>query len=103
MKKKVTKKKFKFSKYKVIRNFTVIGILGILFFSLKSNAYNNINYKTIVVSEGQTLWDIAKEEKKNNYYYQNKDIRDIVNNIRIINNLKSSTIYVNQNLLILEN
>lgn len=103
MKKKVVKKKFKFSKFKVIRNFTVIGIIGILFFSLKSNAYNDISYKTVVVSEGQTLWDIAKEEQATNYYYKNKDVRYIVKSIQNTNNLKSATIYVNQNLQIIEN
>ncbi len=93
--------KFKFSKYKVIRNFTVIIILGLIFFSLKSQAYSK-TYKTIIVSQGQTLWDIAKEENKNNEYYQNKDIRYIINDIKNINNLENSTIFINQKLKIIE-
>ena len=96
-------KRFKFSKYKVIRNFIVIGILSLLFFTTKTQAYNNnINYKTIVVTNGETLWEIAKKEKENNEYFKNKDIRDIVKNIEKTNNIKNSTIYENQKLKIIE-
>lgn len=95
------KKKFKFSKYKVIRNFTILGIL-LLFFSLKSHAYNSISYKTVIVNKGQTLWSIAKEEKESNEYFKNTDIRDIIKNIEKTNNIKNSTIYENQKLKIIE-
>lgn len=97
------KRKFKFSKYKIIRNFTIIGLVLFLFFTLKSNAYNTEeNYKTIIVSKGQTLWNIAENEKSVNEYYKEKDIRVIINNIEKTNNLKSSTIYENQKLKIIE-
>lgn len=95
-------KKFKFSKYKVLRNFIILSII-VLFFSLKSHAYNNrISYKTIIVNRGQTLWNIAKEEQKSNEYFKNKDIRDIIKNIEKTNNIKNSTIYENQKLKIIE-
>lgn len=104
MKRKMeNKKKFKFSKYKVIRNFTVLGIILLLFFTLKTHAYNSeINYKTIVVTKGQTLWKIAENEKRTNEYFKNRDIREIINNIKSTNNLTSSIIYENQNLKIIE-
>lgn len=97
------KKKFKFSKFKVIRNLSVLTILGIIFFALKTNAYNEINYKTIIVYKGQTLWEIAREEKKYNNYYKSKDIRYIIRNIKKINCLSSSIIYENQKLQIIDN
>ena len=97
------KRRFKLSKYKVLRNFTVIGIIGILFFCLKSSAYSSYNYKTIIISQGQTLWDIAQTEKASNEYYKNKDIRSIVKNIKDINNLSNSNIYPNQVLKVIEN
>lgn len=104
MKRKNTnKRKFKFSKYKVIRNFTIIGLVLFLFFTLKSNAYNTKeNYKTIIVSKGQTLWTIAENEKEINEFYKTKDIRAIVNSIEKTNNLNTSTIYENQKLKIIE-
>lgn len=102
MKRKNNKKKFKFSKFKVIRNFTILGLLGVIFFSLKSHAHNEISYKTIIVSQGQTLWKIAKEEQKNNMYYKNKNIKYIIKDIKKLNNLNGATIYINQELQIIE-
>lgn len=104
MKRKMqNKKKFKFSKYKVIRNFTIICIILFLFFTAKTQAYNDdIIYKTIIVKNGQTLWQIAQNEKETNEYFKNKDIRDIIKNIEKTNNLNSSTIYENQKLKIIE-
>lgn len=101
MKKRNTKK-FRFSRFKVIRNFTILIILGLLFFSLKTEAYNQNCYKIIIVSQGQTLWEIAKTENQYNEYYKNKDIRFIIKDIKRTNNLKESTIYTNQKLKIIE-
>jgi cell division protein YceG involved in septum cleavage len=57
-------------------------------------------YKTVCVSNGDTLWSIAKEEQNNNAYFENKDIRDIVNNIKTVNNLSDCNLAVNQTLII---
>lgn len=104
MKKKVqNKRKFKFSRYKVIRNFIVIGIFVIVFFSVKTYAYTDKTiYKEITVSSGQTLWEIAKIEKESNEFYKNKDLREIVNSIKQTNKLTTSLIYENQVLKIIE-
>ena len=63
-------------------------------------SYKEIEYKTIHVSEGDTLWDIAKFNQKNNDYYKNKDVRYILNDLIKVNNLVNSNINVNQELLI---
>ncbi len=55
-------------------------------------------YSTILVSSGDTLWSIAEEEKNSNPYYENKDIRYIVNDIKLINNLENSNLTNNQQL-----
>ena len=34
------------------------------------------------------------------FYYKNKDIREIIYNIKEVNNLESSSLYVNQELMI---
>jgi LysM repeat protein len=52
------------------------------------------------VSNGDTLWEIAKLEKNTNEYYKNKDIREIVFDIKKVNNLQTSDIYEHQKLLI---
>ncbi len=88
---------------KFIRSILII--LGIiicisLFINNTSLSHADTKYKTIYVSSGDTLWDIAKEQKKTNSYYENKDIRDIINNIKSVNKLSSSDVSVNQKLVI---
>ena len=80
----------------------IVGIIFIisLFINNKSFSYKENEFKEIYVSNGDTLWSIAKEEKENNPYYKNKDIRDIVNNIKSINKLNSRNLFANQKLII---
>ncbi len=80
----------------------IVGIIFIisLFINNKSFSYKENEFKEIYVSNGDTLWSIAKEEKENNPYYKNKDIRDIVNNIKSINKLNSGNLFANQKLII---
>ena len=64
----------------------------------KSYSYKEIEYKTVTVLNGDTLWSIAKEEQEDNPYYTGKDVRDIIYDIVKINNLKTSYLKVNQKL-----
>ncbi len=89
------------NKFKFIRSITILTILLFIIIALfynKTYAYKEYNYRTIEVSEGQTLWSIAQYEKENNEYYKNKDIREIVYEIQKINNLDLSNLYVGQEL-----
>lgn len=70
------------------------------FFYNKTYAYKEYTFKTITVSEGETLWNIAEFEKKNNEHYKNKDIREIVFEIRENNSLNTSNLVVGQELKI---
>ena len=63
-------------------------------------SYNNLKYKTVYVTQGDTLWKIAEVEQKNNPYYEDKDIRDIVYDIKTTNNLNVSNLNVGQELKI---
>lgn len=88
---------------KFIRSTLVLLILLYIigsFFYNKTYAYKEYTYKTITVSEGETLWNIAEFEKENNEYYKNKDIREIVFEIRENNNLSTSNLFVGQELKI---
>ena len=74
----------------------VILIVGIIMIS--SICFCNISFskgeiktKTIYVSNGDTLWNIAREEQENNPYYENKDVRDIIYEIRKTNNLNNNS------------
>lgn len=69
-----------------------------IIFSKATLSYKQLEYTTICVDHGDTLWKIAEEQKENNKYYKKKDVRDIVYDIKKVNNLNSSDIYVAQEL-----
>ena len=71
-----------------------------LLFQPSASCDNIPEYSTIIITKGDTLWNIAKSNQKNNGYYKDKDIRYIINDIMKENNLSSSDIIVNQELLI---
>lgn len=94
-------------KIKNVKKFvrSILIILGIiltisLLISKSSLSYKEIEYKTISISSGDTLWTIAAYNQSSNDYYENKDIRYIINDIMKINNLENSSLTVNQELLI---
>lgn len=89
---------------KLIRNIFLLICFVILFsLSISNNisfSKNEVSYKEIYASSGDTLWSLAKEEAKNNSYYSDKDLRYIIKDIKKINNLDSSELSVGQKLLI---
>lgn len=84
----------------------VIVVLGIIFaicfyFSNISFSKGEVKTKNIYVSSGDTLWSIAMQEKENNSYYEDKDVRDIIYEIRKINELDNySYLKVGQELVV---
>lgn len=88
---------------KFIRSiFIILGIaaITILLISKSTLSHKEVEYKTIYVSQGDTLWNIAKLNQTNNQYYKNKDVRYIINDLMKINNLDNTNIGINQELLI---
>lgn len=83
----------------VLLLFIIIGINSIFF---NNNSYSKVevNYKTELISLGDTLWSIAKRESQNNKYYQDKDIREIVHDLKRLNNLQASDLAVGQEIKI---
>ena len=67
-----------------------------LFFNNISFSHQDVTTKSVAVSNGDTLWNIAKLEQENNSYYKGKDVRDIIQDIKNVNNLSSSNLKVNQ-------
>lgn len=90
-----------------IRKF-IISILVVLillisfsiFISQPALSYGNTEYKKYYISNGDTLWSIAKQENKYNEYYKNKDVRYIIYDIKNINKLGNSNIFVGQEIII---
>lgn len=72
----------------------VLAIVFMFFLQINANANKKIEYNTIIVKSGDTLWDIAKSE---NY---NIDIREFIYQIRKINNLNDANLIPGQRLLL---
>lgn len=96
MKKIVNVKRF------IISNTILFLLIGICIATVTNNTYSYTSpkYKTIYVQEGDTLWNIASNERDCNLYYQNEDVRNIIIDIKNINKLDISNLKVGQELRI---
>ena len=93
------------NKKKFIRGIVIIFLLflcGSFLVCNNSFSKSEINYKTIYVSAGDTLWSIAKEEQENNPYYKGKNVRNIIEDIKITNSISESNLKEHQALKIKE-
>ena len=75
-------------------------IFIILMLSNISFSHTEVSYKEIAISSGDTLWSIAKQEKNYNDYFDNRDIRDIVDEIKYLNKLSNSNLNIGDKLSI---
>ena len=67
--------------------------LGLLIFFNVSYSNSEVEYKNRIVSRGEILWSISKDEQENNKYFENEDIRKIIFEIRKINELPNNELY----------
>lgn len=87
------------NKKKFVR--TILIIVSIIFlinliFSNKTLSHQEVSNKSVAVTTGDTLWSIAKVEQSENSYYEGKDVRDIIEDIKKVNNLTNSNLKINQ-------
>lgn len=88
---------------KFIRMVTIlIGIISLILIILSNITYSkgSVSYKTEYIVSGETLWSIAEKEEKNNKYYENKDIRYIIYDLKKINNFSDSNLKEGQEIKI---
>ena len=90
----VIKDKKKFVRRLILILGLTIGI--ILIMTSEAFSHQELEYKSVAVFYGDTLWNIAKAEQESNSYYKEKDIRDIVENIKKVNKLKNSSLIEGQ-------
>lgn len=89
------------NKKKFIRSTSItIGLIIFIILMLANISFSHteVNYKEIVINSGDTLWSIAKYERINNKYFKNDDIRDIVDEIKYLNNLSASNLNIGDKL-----
>ncbi len=82
----VNKNKF----VKSIVNLILFILIMIWLLSNKTYSNNEGKYKTEYVTKGETLWQIAQEEIKENQYFQNQDVRNVILEIKELNNMDTS-------------
>lgn len=89
------------NKRKFIRSIVIIGIFIALIsfiFVNKTLSHTETSYQKMYVSSGDTLWNIAKEQKGSNQYFEEKDIRTIIDEIKYTNHLNNSDLEIGQEL-----
>lgn len=75
----------------------VVCLMAISFISQKCIAKKQIEVKEITVNEYDTLWNIANDICDEN---ENLSIQNVIIEIKKINNLNNSNIYIGQQLFI---
>ena len=91
----INKKRF------IISNLIIFSLIFMIINMAKGTLSTSIvNYTETYIEEGDTLWQIAIKEQASNKYYKNKEVREIVNNIKKVNNLKNSNLSVGQKIII---
>lgn len=80
---------------KTLAKFITVSLTILMLFICISSCFSvsgekGLEYKTVVVEKGGTLWDIAGE------YAGNKDVRRVISDIKELNNLSGSDLYYGQ-------
>lgn len=90
------------NKSKFIKTTSILALIICLIIIFSKTTYSKveIEYKENYIYKGDTLWAIAKNEIENNKYFENKDIREVVNELKTINNLSTSSLYEGDKLKI---
>ena len=87
---------------KFIRTMSILVILILIIILFSNKTYSKVDtkYKEESIILGDTLWSISQQEAKNNKYFENKDIREIVSEIKRINKLDNLDLKEGQKILI---
>ncbi len=90
------------NKTKFVRTIGIFIILLGIIVVFSKNTYSkvDIDYKEEYIYEGDTLWSIAEKEIKNNRYFENKDIRYVINKLKTANNFSTSKLNEGQKIKI---
>ena len=100
IKRRKIKNKTNFKIRNMLLLLLAIMAVNAIFFNNNSYSKVEVSYKTELISSGDTLWSIARRESQNNKYYQDKDLREIVYNLKQVNNLQTSDLSVGQKIKI---
>lgn len=83
------------NKYKFIRTMTILTCIVITIVCIANHKiYSNseTKYKTEYVVKGETLWEIAEKEIRENAYFQNEDIQNVILELKKVNHMTTSNL-----------
>ncbi len=83
---------------------SIIILLVILLLALlgikKTYSKTEITYREDYIVKGDTLWSIAEKEIEKNDYYKNKDIREVMYELKELNQIKNGDLTIGQKIRI---
>lgn len=87
---------------KFVRNISILIIIFGLAIIFSKNTYSKaeISYKECYIYNGDTLWNISEKEIEDNKYFKNKNIREVIYELKNINNLSESALKVGEKIKI---
>ncbi len=90
------------NKTKFIRSVIILVALIFLILLGMTNTYSKteVAYKENYILDGDTLWSVAEEQTNTNEYYKNKDIREVIYEIKKINNIEDGKLEIGQKIVI---
>lgn len=90
------------NKTKFIRSVIILVALIFLILLGMTNTYSKteVVYKENYIFDGDTLWSVAEEQTNTNEYYKNKDIREVIYEIKKINNIEDGKLEIGQKIVI---
>lgn len=90
------KSKFRFTIFISLVIIAVFALTAAVFGCSNASGLETQEYRTVVVKNGDTLWNIASENCDNN----DKDIRKTIHEIETINKLDSQYLQAGQELVV---
>lgn len=90
------------NKKKFIKSISILILIisSLIIFSKNTYSKVEITYREDYIYSGDTLWSISKNEIQNNRYFKNKDIREVVSELKNINNFSEVNLEVGKKIKI---
>ena len=90
------------NKKKFIRSLLIlVGLILLMILGMnRTYSKTEIAYREDYIIKGDTLWSIAEKEAMTNEYYKNRDIREVMYEIRQLNHITNDNLEIGQKIII---
>lgn len=93
----INKKKF-IRSIMLLIGFAILMVAGMI--TTTTYSKTEIGYKEDYILKGDTLWSIAEQEVNQNEYYKDKDIREVMYEIKELNHITNDNLEIGQKIII---